>query len=447
MKKKIIVGIIASTIVAVSLYAENSVVKNVTAHKPTQAQLDVLSKYVLANDPALDFQEFQIENTKLDLETQKAGWLPTVDFTGSYAKETINNIDTKSNTHMDAKDYTIDVKQLVYDFKIDHSINKSKLDLQKSAFALQQKEQAVLYRSVASYFGVIKAYRQVLNSQKVQKSIYDQVIAEQKKIKSGAGSKTDLLQAQAVYQKNLAATNSAKTTLMNAINMYYRNFKTQPVDISKMSLPVVPYDKLPKQLADATKIAFENNPSLQIDEIELKKLSYDKKIDEAKFFPKIELSAKAQQKDNVSGTADQKEEFTLKAELTYNLYNGGKDSISMKKNKLKRLQQKAKIQDLQNAHKEKVAFAWQNHIMKKTNHSYSQKQVEYYQEYLNKITKQWKLGKASMFNVLDAETKYYLALNTEVSADIDKQVSVYSLLMELGQLDIEDINMPKVLVK
>ena len=184
-----------------------------------------------------------------------------------------------------------------------------------------------------------------------------------------------------------------------------------------------------------------------MDEIDLKKLAYDQKIDQSKFYPKLELSGTAQQKDDVGGTEDKKEEYILKATVTYNLYNGGKDSISMKKNKLNRLQQKSKIKDMQNAHKQKVAYAWQNHIMKKTNHEYTKKQVKYYKEYLEKITQQWKLGKATMFNVLDAETKYHQSMSGEVAADIDKQVSVYGVLVELGKLELGDIMMPKESVK
>ena len=466
MKKKVISGVVISTIFATSLLAEdfkcigyedcvsklsgNAVTMDKKVKKiapKTQVQLDMLSKDTLISDPAIDFQKFQVENSKLDLETQEAGWLPTVDFTGSYAQESIQNRNSEVNTNWGATDYKIEVKQLIYDFKINHSINKSELDLQRSNLALQQKEQEILYRGIASYFNVVKAYRQMLNSQKVQKSVGEQVIAEQKKIKNGAGSKTDLLQAQAVYQNTLAISNTSRTSLLNAINMYTRNFKTQPVNISKMTLPTIPYGKLPKNLEEATKIALENNPSLIMDEIDLKKLAYDQKIDQSKFYPKLELSGTAQQKDDVGGTEDKKEEYILKATVTYNLYNGGKDSISMKKNKLNRLQQKSKIKDMQNAHKQKVAYAWQNHIMKKTNHEYTKKQVKYYKEYLEKITQQWKLGKATMFNVLDAETKYHQSMSGEVAADIDKQVSVYGVLVELGKLELGDIMMPKESVK
>jgi len=265
MKKKAISGIVISTIFVTSLLAgdfkcigyEDCVSKlsgnAVTMDKKvkkiapkTQVQLDMLSKDTLISDPAIDFQKFQVENSKLDLETQEAGWLPTVDFTGSYAQESIQNRNSEVNTNWGATDYKIEVKQLIYDFKINHSINKSELDLQRSNLALQQKEQEILYRGIASYFNVVKAYRQMLNSQKVQKSVGEQVIAEQKKIKNGAGSKTDLLQAQAVYQNTLAISNTSRTSLLNAINMYTRNFKTQPVNISKMTLPTIPYGKLPK---------------------------------------------------------------------------------------------------------------------------------------------------------------------------------------------------------
>ena len=265
MKKKVISGVVISTIFATSLLAEdfkcigyedcvsklsgNAVTMDKKVKKiapKTQVQLDMLSKDTLISDPAIDFQKFQVENSKLDLETQEAGWLPTVDFTGSYAQESIQNRNSEVNTNWGATDYKIEVKQLIYDFKINHSINKSELDLQRSNLALQQKEQEILYRGIASYFNVVKAYRQMLNSQKVQKSVGEQVIAEQKKIKNGAGSKTDLLQAQAVYQNTLAISNTSRTSLLNAINMYTRNFKTQPVNISKMTLPTIPYGKLPK---------------------------------------------------------------------------------------------------------------------------------------------------------------------------------------------------------
>ncbi|WP_455757621.1 TolC family protein [Sulfurimonas sp.] len=436
MKKSILSLIAVSTMFSLTLTAEDIVAEK--AQEKKQSTLDQLIVKTLSDDPTLKQQKFQVQIGDLELKKQWGDWLPTLDLTASTGRENIVNPDN-SQTWMNMNQGKLDLKQLIYDFKIDSEIDKKQLDLDIANLTFEQTKQNILYRNIVAYFNVIKEYKQLENSMNNQTNVGKQLVAEDKKSKAGKGNKTDLLQVQAVYQRSMVQVNTARTELTNSIANYYRNFYAYPVKVTDMKLPVVPYDKLPKQKDEASEIALSYNPQLIKNNMELEKIKLDRTIDIAKFLPKIEFQGKLESKSDVSGINGHKDENYAKVELTYNIFNGGKDSIDLELNSLKRMQQKQKILDEQNAYKERASVAWERHFEALKNYENALKEVEYYDEFVMKIDKQRELGKANMLDVLDAKSKQLDAQTLLVETQTTKDLSVYALLLEMGQLESADI--------
>ena len=123
------------------------------------------------------------------------------------------------------------------------------------------------------------------------------------------------------------------------------------------------------------------------------------------------------------------EKFSFQSKLGFGIFDGPNSSIGWT----------TQILDEQNAYKERASIAWERHFEALKNYDNALKEVEYFDEFFMKIDKQRELGKANMLDVLDTKSKQLNAQTLLVETQTTKDLSVYALLLEMGQLESADI--------
>jgi hypothetical protein len=131
-----------------------------------------------------------------------------------------------------------------------------------------------------------------------------------------------------------------------------------------------------------------------------------------------------------------KEETKYAFELSYPLSSGGKDTAGLRK---AHADLKAKEEKLDNTRKEveeKVRNAWQDLLTDKMNAEHLRNSANISAEFLVLARKERKMGTRSLIDVLSEENNYLTSLESAVQAEKDYIVSAFTVLKEIGRLNV-----------
>ena len=132
-----------------------------------------------------------------------------------------------------------------------------------------------------------------------------------------------------------------------------------------------------------------------------------------------------------------REEAVIGAELTYNLYNGGKDKARVEASIREINEARNRYAEAKKLVEEEVANAWQELETARERYVYLRDQATIVGEFLEFARRERKLGKRSLLDVLAGEVDHLNAQANAVAAGIDIHVATYRLFHAMGKLDID----------
>ena len=108
----------------------------------------------------------------------------------------------------------------------------------------------------------------------------------------------------------------------------------------------------------AIELSISNNPDLTIAKLEYEQSQQDVKIAISEFSPTAKLSAESTRSNDLSSTVDERDQETLKAEITWPLFKGGKNSASLERSKRLNNRKKLLLDNALRTNETNVASAW-----------------------------------------------------------------------------------------
>ena len=119
---------------------------------------------------------------------------------------------------------------------------------------------------------------------------------------------------------------------------------------------------IPKSLNNAIELSVGNNPDLVIAKLEYEQSQQDVKIALAEFSPTAKISAESTQSNDLSSTVDERDQETLKAEVSWPLFKGGKNSASLERSKRLNNRKKLLLDNALRTNETNVATAWSSFL-------------------------------------------------------------------------------------
>jgi outer membrane protein TolC len=243
--------------------------------------------------------------------------------------------------------------------------------------------------------------------------------------KQGLVSKVDVLQAKvklAEVERNIKkAEGNLKIAIANLNNLLNQNLDKE-IKLEKVDI------KIPENLnlLDLEKQALKNRNIIKALHKTEKQLDYYEEIQKGQFFPKIVAQGKYTYTDQYP-YLDPKGNFSASIALTVN-FQGIKPYYSALKIKEEKSQLNLKIMQLENDIKLQVKNAYENFLVAEKNLQIAKSSLSEAKEYYEMVKEQYKNQLASMTDLLNAESYYTSAKNSEV-------VSYYQLLKALTDLE------------
>ena len=321
----------------------------------------LLQAYI--NNPVLNAERENIQVSKEDLNISRSEFLPTVTLSGSKSQENTKKLTDRSGTNSAITDVDPESQSIVIEQKIFQGfaglagMEKSKIGLNLADAKLLKTEQEILYKAVEAYSGLIFADEKLKINQNNVNLLERQVETDQARIERGQITLADLAQSESSLAGAQAKFIQARNEAVTAKLVYEKIIGP----INSLGILDKKSDlnfEIPIDLDTAIKISKISNPNLIISKLEYEQSEKDITIARSDISPSATLSFNSSRTDDVSSTIDERDKETLKATISWPIFNGGKNTAQLKKSKNLKNRKKLLYDNAMKTNQTDVASAW-----------------------------------------------------------------------------------------
>lgn len=394
-------------------------------------------------DMAVSVQNYY--SSRAELDSAQGNFLPSLDLSADTGKEDIDRIGkgTDSNeTRAQAKlQLTIPVFR---GFANTNEYDRADFAMQASYYqSLAQAEQLSLQ--------IARAYTDVLNAQDVvrlsvenlelHENTYDLVEARKKQ---GVADKADLTQMKGRLSRVKANLLAARNNLRDAETTYIQLTGARPNNLIR---PQVDSAYLPESNERAATLALTNNQNLIASRLTAQASAANSDGLNAHYYPNFDIVADQTWKDKVSGAEGHENEWRVLLEMNWNLYSGGR---SNSKQKQARYQEEAARMRSNRIYREvqaNVDSSWDAYMTLKQTLVHLQDYVDQSAESAKLYMAQFKAGRRTLLDLLDAQNELFEARKQYLASDYQYVYAQYRVVASMSYiLDALRVNVMKPLL-
>jgi len=334
--------------------------KNVFAVTLSQALLQAYNENL-----ELNAARENIEVSKEDVNISRSQFLPSITLSGSKSQENTEKLTDRSGANsaiknVDPKTQSIDIEQKIFQgFSGLAEIAKSKIGLNLADAKLLKTEQDILYKAVEAYSGLIFTNEKLKINQNNVNLLERQVETNQARLERGQITLADLAQSESslagAQAKFIQARNEAVTS-----KLIYKEIIGPINDPSTLDKKSNLNFKIPRNLNEAIETSKTSNPNLIISKLEYQQSEKDVTIARSELSPSATLSFNSSRSDDTSSTINERDKETLKATISWPIFNGGKNTASLSRSKNLKNRNKLLFDNAMKTNETNVASAWSN---------------------------------------------------------------------------------------
>lgn len=387
----------------------------------------------LNNHPIVQSEKYDLSGKKLDVKIAEGEYKPKIELSTEYGSK---NYNTKNqgessftkNKYRGGHNIELKLTQNVFNGFYDESrINETKTLVTSAEHKLAQTENKLSFDTASAFLNIIK-YREVLKSEKRALKQFEKYYKLALNKSKATGKKTDVINVNSKYKKIQNSVEQNEWLLIKAQEEFKQltgEYLSEDAVVRKLSY-INSYDK--KKLLSKIKL---NRNLLKI-KSDVSSKVYKLKQNEASLYPKLDLEAKSNRNEDLNNFQGETRESSLLLKMTYNLYNGGIDTTKIEKSKIEKLKT--------NSDYEKVLVELEESaLVQYAQYKSSQKRLNILLDYVKSqydlvslYETEFKVGKRTIVNLVDAEQDLKEARNNYTRTYIDYIRSTYDIAFKLG---------------
>ena len=389
-------------------------------------------KQMLETHPELKAMSYNRLAREKEIEQAKSGYYPTLDASGTLGRAWRRTEYEKDWTRTDPKQATVSIRQNVYQFGMTQSeVERQKARDRSQAYLIQGTSENLALQSTRVYLNVLKNAE--LSELAKENLVNHERIRDQVKLRSRSGVDpgADLDQVMgrlALAQSNLTV---AKANLADAKTDYLALIGRQP---GELAVPEPTKEPLPGTMDEAEKLAVQNHPTLKSAKADLEAREKQHETAKGAMYPKLDLAADYIWSKDVYPYPYRVEDIQIAAIVRFNLFSGMKDKYRKDETLLLISEAKEIMNNTERQTVQSIRLSWEAY---KT----ALERVDYLTEYARAagvtseaFTKQWNIGRRTMFDVLDVQAESINARSDLVKAKYEKLYTEYRVLSGMGRL-------------
>ncbi|MDD5716676.1 MAG: TolC family outer membrane protein [Sulfuricurvum sp.] len=403
-------------------------------HSVSAIDLRTIVYEAVETNPDIMMKRKELAAAREDLKLARSGYYPKIDVEASVGRETTTRqLTATQNNRYNTLNTSASLKQNLFaGFATDNEITQKENKIKARQYALMEQANEIALTTTKAYLDTLKAYERLeieLDNVKSHEKFYNDITT---KLEAGAARGSDYAEVTSklslAYSNLLVQDNAYHDALSNFHKLAGRYEEgqnlTRPERVSG----------IPKKLEEALTQALQYNPSLMVGRYELEATKALIRQDQGKYYPKLDATLNARTAQNASGLSGTTESTSALLTLSWNLYNGGNDSVQMMKSVTETEKSIESLYALQRTVMEKMGLAYNAYysmnrqspflaLYKDTN---AQKVSFYYDEF--------NLGRRSLIDLLNAESEYNSARHKWVQNEYDLLLAEFRVLNAKGSL-------------
>ncbi len=314
-------------------------------------------------NPELNAERENILVSKEDLKISRSEFLPSITITGSKSEQTTDKLTDRSGNNTAITDVDTETQKIIIEQTLFQGLggkadlDKSKIGIDLAEANLLKKEQEIILIAAEAYSGLTFAKKKLDINKENLSLLERQVETDQNRLENGLITLADLAQSESSLAGAEAQFINSKNDLVTA-KLTYEKIIGPLDDIDLINGSINLNFDVPESLNKAIELSIGNNPDLKIAKLEYEQSQQDVKIALAEFSPTAKLSAESTKTNDLSSTVDERDQDTLKAEITWPLFKGGKNSASLERSKRLNNRKKLLLDNALRTNETNVASAW-----------------------------------------------------------------------------------------
>lgn len=389
---------------------------------------------VLSTHPVVQERLHNYRATLEDLRTTEAQWLPSLDYTGSIARERTDNRNTgRESIVLTAYEHSLQLTQNLFNgFGTMYEADYNKARVLAAANHYIENANDAAFNFINNYINVMEA-KDLLCIAEANVKFNEEIYAKVNKLyEAGMTTRsesekadTSLSLAKANY---VVAKNNLDDTLYNLERVLGRPVTAEDVLDEEFS------GNVPASLNEMKEYARVHNPSVLVRDYNIKAAKAKKEAAYKNYYPKIDAYARQVWANDISGVPDYDERSSIGIALSYNLYRGGADESQIQKNLSQVRQEAENKRETVRRLDEQGELAWsaKTYLVEQLEHlkryqATSSKTLELYQ-------KEYDLGRRTLLDLLVAQNDYIAAETQIVRAEHDLLFAYYRILDSMGTM-------------
>lgn len=389
---------------------------------------------VLSSHPVVQERLHNYRATLEDLRMSEAQYLPTLDYTGTIAREKTDSPSTQNRSvSFTSYEHSLLLSQNLFNgFGTMYEADYNKARILAAANHYIENANDAAYNFINAYINAVKNRDLLLISEKNVKfneEIFDKVT---KLFNGGMTTRSEAEKADtslSLAKSNyVVAQNNLDDALFNLERVLGRH-------VAASELEAVSFNgTLPGTLEEMKEYARTHNPSVLVSEYNIKAAKAQKSASYKNYYPKIDAFARQSWANDVGGLNGKDDRTKFGLTLSYNLYRGGADESQIQKNLSQILQENQNKRETVRKLDEQGQLSWsaKTHLAEQLTHlkryeTTSAKTLELYQ-------KEYDLGRRTLLDLLVAQNDHVAAQSQIVRAENDLLFAHYRVLDAMGSM-------------
>lgn len=296
---------------------------------------------------------------------------------------------------------------------------------------LVETEQNVLLGAVRAYYDVLRYSRLLTLERNNLRLISTELDAARNRFRLGAITRTDVSAVEARLASARSAVALREGELSIARETYRLEVGEYPGSLEFSPLIV----ELPSSLEEATETARRNHPSIIRAQHTAAAADFNVQRSETVLNPRVSLGGSValdRDLERWSGSGSTTSTISLTANMP--LYSGGANMALLRQGLAVSQQARFDLLQAVRSAEQRVASAWARFEIASASITARREQVESAQIAYNGMREEAALGLRSTLDVLDTEQRLLSARTDLITAETDRDVSVYALVASMGRL-------------
>jgi adhesin transport system outer membrane protein len=411
-----------------------------TASVAAATDLEDEIRTLVDSHPQIRAARENVDSAQAGVSAARSNYYPTAHLTANTGPEFFENSSIIQSTNGPlfmpfGYGAGVTVTQHLYDGNATNSSVDAALDTKSvSDSSLRVARQTAVLEGVNAYLDVLRQGQLVKLARTDETRLQTQLHLEDERVQRGSGVAVDVLAAKHRLQIAKERRVGFEGALEQAIDRYQQVFGHAPPDIGDAA-PEPPATIVPGTVDDAMKIALAENPSVEAAKRTVTLTGEKIETARAGYFPTIDLVGKSDIADNRDSIAGRSRDWQVLLQLNWDLFNGFKTQAQVSQAAHDLSASKSSADQAERKAAEAVRLAWSQVMTARERVSILESAVNLAFDVWDSRKKLRESGKATVIDVLDAETDITNAQISLLTATFDRKIATYQLLFSLGRLE------------